>query len=145
MVILSIDPAYAKPYAYAIFHDQELVATGQVSRLKALPPGRLDYVITEDPYPRGEIKAYSYKGNVVTFKKLCFAVGKIQLFAELKKAKVILVRPVDWKGFYEVDRRTSAELQEQYRSQLTGIEGPADVQDAVLIGMYGRDVVLMLR
>jgi len=57
-------------------------------------------------------------------------------FAKSVGAQYQLVRPVDWKRFYGLTKKTAVDMRETIRAQLTGVEGDEDLQDAVLIGRY---------
>lgn len=64
------------------------------------------------------------------------AVGMVIQYSKSIGAQYQLIRPVDWKTFYSLTNKTSAEIQDTIRTQLTGIQGDEDLQDAVLIGKY---------
>jgi len=145
MIILSIDPSWAKPMAYAVFRDGQLCFYDKFRTTKELCVTNADIVVTEDPYLGGDAKKYSSRGHIDTFKKLCFAVGMISLLAQALEAELELIRPVDWKSFYRLTKRTPEEIQKEYRIQLTGGVLDEDVQDAILIGTYYIDHVLIER
>lgn len=151
MVILSIDPAWGKDMAYAVFWDGKLRDGGKTKNLcnlglemqaRVLPLG---YVVTEDPYPGGNIKIYSYRGQVHTLKTLCFAVGKIIQLAESLGAEYELIRPVKWKTFYGLVKNTPAAIQKEIREKITGIKDDEDLQDAIMIGRYFIDHKLVIK
>lgn len=146
MIVLSIDPAWAKPMAYAVFKEGQLVYHDKFRTTKELCVTNADIVVTEEPYCRKlKEKDYSYsnRGRLGTFRKLCYAVGMISLMAQALEAEFVLIRPVDWKSFYKLTVRTPEELQKEYRIQLTGGVLDEDLQDAILIGMYYIDHVLV--
>jgi len=97
MIVLSIDPAWAKPMAYAVFRDGQLCFHDKFRTTKELCVTNADVVVTEDPYLGGDVKKYSSRGH------------------------------------------------EEYRIQLTGGVLDEDLQDAILIGMYYIDHVLIER
>ena len=145
MIVLSIDPAWAKPMAYAVFRDGDLCFYDKFRTTRELCVTNADVVVTEEPYCRKlKEKDYSYSntGRIGTFRKLCYAVGMISLIAQVLEAKIELIRPVDWKSFYSLTVRTPENIQEAIRSQLTGGVLDGDEQDAILIGMYYIDHVL---
>lgn len=141
MIVLSIDPAWAKPMAYAIFNDNKLVYHDKFRYTREICITDADIVVTEDPYLGGDARKYSSRGHINTFKKLCMAVGMIALIAEACKAEFVTIRPVDWKGFYSLTKKTPVKIQETIRAQLTGGVLDEDEQDAILIGMYYIDHV----
>ena len=143
MKVLSIDPAWAKPMAYAIFHGDQLVYHDKFSHTRELCITDADIVVTEDPYLGGPARAFSSGKWVNTFKELCFAVGMIALMAQAMEAKLVLIRPVDWKSFYELTKKTPPKIQETIRAQLTGGVLDEDIQDAILIGTYYIDHVMV--
>jgi len=143
MTVLSIDPAWAKPMAYAVFDDGRLVYHDKFTHTRELCVNNADIVVTEDPYLGGPAIPFSSNKWVDTFKKLCMAVGMIALMAQAMEAELVLVRPVDWKSFYELTKRTPAKIQETIRAQLTGGVLDEDVQDAILIGTYYIDHVMV--
>jgi len=134
--VLSVDAAWSKPWAFALFNNEILCYCDKVKELDEIPDKDVDYVVTESPYPGGKIKQYSYKGRAETFKTLCFAVGMVIQFSKSIGAQYQLVRPVDWKSFYKLTKKTPANIQETIRTQLTDIQSDKDLQDAVLIGRY---------
>jgi len=136
MTLISIDPAWAKPMAYAIFENGKVIFYDKIFKFNDIKPDLADMLVTEDPYPAGSIKKYSYKGWVETFKKLCFAVGRIIEFAEINHVEYKLIRPVDWKRYWSLTKRTSETLQQRIRTEITEVEGSEDIQDAILIGKY---------
>lgn len=146
MIVLSIDPAWAKPMAYAVFKEGQLVYHDKFRTTKELCVTNADVVVTEEPYLRkGNSRDYSYSktGRVGTFRTLCYAVGMISLMAQVLEAEIVLIRPLDWKSFYSLTVRTPEELQKEYRIQLTGGVLDEDEQDAILIGTYYIDHVLV--
>jgi len=143
MTVLSIDPAWAKPMAYAVFKDGRLVYHDKFRTTKELCVTDADIVVTEDPYLGGYAKKYSSRGHIDTFKKLCFAVGMVALISQVMEAELVLVRPVDWKTFYSLTIKTPARIQAEIRAQLTGGVLDEDEQDAILIGTYYIDHVLV--
>jgi hypothetical protein len=96
MIILSIDPAWAKEMAYAVFRDGQLCFYDKFRYTKELCVTNADIVVTEDPYPGGDAKKYSYRGHVDTFKKLCFAVGMISVIAAALEVELVLIQ--QWTG-----------------------------------------------
>jgi len=145
MIVLSIDPSWAQPMAYAVFRDGQLCFYDKFRTTKELCVTNADVVVTEDPYLGGNAKKYSSRGHIDTFKKLCFAVGMISLIAQALEAEFVLVRPVDWKSFYSLTKRTPARIQEEIRAHLTGGVLDEDIQDAIMIGRYYIDHVLVER
>jgi hypothetical protein len=97
MIILSIDPAWAKEMAYAVFRDGQLCFYDKFRYTKELCVTNADIVVTEGLYLRGDAKKYYYRGHVDIFKKLCFAVCMISVIAAVLKAELVLIQPVDWK------------------------------------------------
>ena len=136
MRILSIDPAWAKPMAFAYFRDGRLCYFDRVEELEKIPDHDIDYVVTEDPYPGGNIKKYSSKGWAETYGNLKLAVGMVIQFSKSIGAQYKLIRPIDWKSFYGLTKKTPANIQDTTREQITGIQADRDLQDAVLIGKY---------
>lgn len=136
MKVLSVDAAWSKSWAFALFINERLCYYDKVKELDEIPDKDIDYIVTENPYPGGKINQYSYKGRVETFRKLCFAVGMVMQFAKSIGAVYQLVRPVDWKSFYKLTKKTPEHIQDTIRTQLTGIQGDEDLQDAILIGRY---------
>ena len=136
MRVLSIDPAWSKKWAFAYFRDGRLCYFDRVDELDKIPDHDIDYVVTEDPYPGGNIKKYSYKGWAESYGNLKLAVGMVIQFSKSIRATYQLIRPVDWKTFYSLTKKTPAEIQDTIRTQLTGIQGDEDLQDAILIGRY---------
>jgi len=143
VIVLSIDPAWAKPMAYAVFREGRLVYHDKFRTTRELCVTNADVVVTEDPYLGGDAKKYSSRGHVDTFKKLCFAVGMVSVIAAALEAEFVLIRPLDWKTFYSLTIKTPANIQETIRSQLTGGIQGEDIQDAILIGTYYIDHVLV--
>ena len=143
MIVLSIDPAWAKEMAYAVFRDGQLCFYDKFRTTKELCVTNADVVVTEDPYLGGDAKKYSYRGHVDTFKKLCFAVGMISVLAAALEAEFVLIRPVDWKSHYSLTKRTTENVQAIIREQLTGGVQDEDIQDAILIGRYYIDNILV--
>ena len=143
MKVLSVDAAWSKPWAFALFRDERLCYCDKVKELVRIPDQDVDYVVTENPYPGGKIDTYSYRGRSESFRTLCFAVGMVIQFAQSIGAVYQLVRPVDWKSFYKLTKKTPASVQESIRTQLTGIQGDEDLQDAVLIGKYFVEHVMV--
>ena len=136
MKILSIDAAWSKPWAFALFIDSSLCYCDKVKELEDIPDKDVGYIITENPYPGGKINKYSYRGRSETFKRICFDVGMVLQLEKSVGAQYWLVRPVDWKSFYKLTKKTPVEIQETIREQLTGVKDDKDLQDAVLIGRY---------
>jgi len=143
MTVLSIDPAWAKPMAYAVFDDGQLVYHGKFTHTRELFVTKADFVVTEDPYLGGNAIPFSNNKWVNSFKQLCFAVGMIALMAQAMEADFKLIRPVDWKSFYELTKKTPPSIQETIRAQLTGGVLDEDIQDAILIGTYYIDHVMV--
>jgi hypothetical protein len=134
--VVSVDAAWSKPWAFALFIDERLVYYDRVKDLIGIPDKDIDYVVTENPYPGGKIETYSYKGRSESFRTLCFAVGMVMQFAKSIGAVYQLVRPVDWKSFYQLTKKTPEPIKDTIRTQLTGVQGDGDLQDAILIGRY---------
>lgn len=149
-MIISIDPAWGKPWAIAVFTDGGRLE--DVETCVELDPNAFRHftgvsrVITEEPYLAPEskdqkhtrAKAYNYgtQGAFHTFRSLCYAVGMVHQFARELGARVVMVRPSDWKRFYRVTKTTAPAIRKQIRRQVAGFEGNEDMQDAVLIGRY---------
>jgi hypothetical protein len=132
--------------AYAVFEEGQLVYHDKFRTTKELCVTNADVVVTEEPYCRlGKGKDYSYsnKGRLGTFRKLCYAVGMISLMAQALKAELVLIRPVDWKSVYSLTKKTPPRIQEEIRAHLTGGVLDEDEQDAILIGTYYIDHVLV--
>lgn len=151
MTILSIDPAFSKPMAYAVFNEQgkcfnydtiEKLDLSSVLDCKLVVPD-ISIIVTENPYPCGRIRQYSSKGYSETFKKLCFAVGMIIQFANSIGAEYRLIRPVDWKRYWSLTKKTPADLQKRIREEITGVDDDEDIQDAILIGKYYIEYVMV--
>jgi len=146
MKLISIDPAWAKPMAYALFENGQCVYYDKIDKLNCLTVSEspVEMIITEDPYPGGKIRIYSYKGYSETFKKLCFAVGMVIQFADSINAEYRLIRPVDWKTYWSLTKNTPEELQHIIRTEITQVADNEDVQDAILIGKYYIEHVKLL-
>jgi hypothetical protein len=129
--------------AWALFTDGHLRYYDKTAELHKIQVRDIDYVVTENPFPGGEIKKHSYKGRVEAFKNLCFAVGMVIQFAKSIEVKYQLIRPVDWKSFYDVTKRTPEAIQDILRAELTGVNNDRDLQDAIFIGMYFIDRVML--
>jgi hypothetical protein len=97
MVVLSIEPAWSKKMAYALFQNKKLVYYDQRESLSELHISdvSIDFVIAEDPYLCENVRKYFVGKRVQTFKILCFAVGKIIYLAETLGAEYKLIRTVD--------------------------------------------------
>jgi hypothetical protein len=145
MKVLSVDPSWDKPMAWALFNDGHLRTYGKADKeaLHKLQVRDIDIVVTENPFPGGHIKKHSYKGRAESFKALCFAVGAIYGFAFSREAEIQLIRPVDWKTFYSLTKKTNGDMQKTIRVKLTEVEADEDIHDAILIGMYFIEHVML--
>jgi hypothetical protein len=144
MNILSIDAHWDKGMAYVVFKANKMSGHGKIENLNDLRVGFIDLIVTEDPYPGGNIKKYSYRGYANSFKKLCFAVGMVIQYAKTIRTEYRLIRPLDWKGFYNLTKNTSELIQKRIREQLTGFTDDEHLQDAALLGIYYIDHVMVL-
>jgi len=144
MKLMAIDPAWAKAMAYAIFEDSVLKDFGKSENIgKVIIDAGPDVVITERPYIGGNVKQFSHRGRANTFEKLCYAVGIIAGFAGYVGAKFQLARPVEWKSAFGLTKRNPPVVRAAIRHKLAGSSKNADVQDAIMIGRYYTDHVLV--
>ncbi len=135
MNILSIDVAAAKPTAYALFKDNNLVEFNKVDNLEVIGGMNsllyTDLIVTEDMY---------HDKNIDTLKKLCYEVGKVIYIADLHQIKYRLVRPIDWQTHHGLTLKNNlyiSTLQKQIIYNTTGAEvDDGDEQAAILIGLY---------
>jgi len=137
MKLLSVDPAWAKAMAYAIFEDSVLKDFGKSENIgKVIIDAKPDVVITERAYLGGDVKRYVNKGWIETFEKLSWAIGIVASFAGYIGAKFKLVRPVDWKTSFGLTKKNPTEIHEAIRAELLKYSDNEDVQDAIMIGQY---------
>jgi hypothetical protein len=122
--------------AFAYFRDGRLCYFDHVKELEKIPDRDVDYVVTEDPYPGGDIRKHSHGIRAESYKHLCFAVGMVIQYAKSIHAEYRLIRPVDWKSFYSLTAQTPVQIQETIRTQLSKVKDDRDIQDAILIGRY---------
>ena len=99
----------------------------------------VDVIVTERPYIGGNVKKYSAGSRVQTFETLCYAIGEIIHLAKTIGAEYKLIRPVDWKPYFKLTKKTSMLMQKSIREELTGVTDSEDIQDAILIGRYFLD------
>jgi len=137
MKLISIDPAWAKPMAYALFENEVLEECGKTEGIGGLiiriSP---DVIVTERPYLGGDVKKYASRGRIETFEKLCYAVGVVGAFAGYVGAEFQLVRPVDWKSSIGLTKRNPPAVHDAIRAELMQYSENEDVQDAIMIGQY---------
>ncbi|MBW1700474.1 MAG: hypothetical protein JRK26_27290 [Deltaproteobacteria bacterium] len=137
MKLISIDPAWAKPMAYALFENEVLEECGKTEVIGGLIiRAGPDVIVTERPYLGGNAKKYSQRGVSRTFETLCYAVGIVAAFAGYVGAEFHLVRPVDWKSSIGLTKRNPPAIHESIRAELMQYSDNEDVQDAIMIGQY---------
>jgi hypothetical protein len=50
---------------------------------------------------------------------------------------------MDWKTYYDLTKKTPVNLQEMIRTEITGGVHDEDIQEAILIGRYFIDKILL--
>ena len=143
MPVAGIDPAYGKPFAYAIFDDYNvLIKTGKFNTMDEMPKELIccDKMFIEDQF---------FSRNPKIYKILSQYAGKIMGICEFAKIPYEMVHPKTWQAYFKIpkkDKSLSAyhwkklhaeQIIFKARDLTNQLINDDDIACAVLIAAYG--------
>lgn len=130
MIIMGIDPASSKPYAFSAINQEEIFMQGKsdlkgfVSAIKLCKP---DLIAIEDQY---------FSKNYKTAKGLSWSTGKIMGIAEIMNIPYKIINVATWKGYFGLLKKGHIKNNHIEKSVSLGGQNDDDLASSHLIALY---------